>query len=115
MLSIKIDDKEYELSCTFAVMHAIEKELKTSIPAYASAHVNESGVDISVMDMYNIINIATDKQIDKKILENHVIGNTQKCLNVCINQLSFYIDPQGTKERLEEDSKKKGNSQNTPA
>jgi len=110
MLSIKIDDKEYELSCTFAVAHSIEKALGVDIITYSKGREG-----LPVTEAFNILNLATDNQISKHALEKYIVENFLEAQSICISFFGMYINPEFTKKLLEENTKKKEISQDTPA
>lgn len=114
MLSIKIDDKEYELSCTFGIILAVEKYLKTNIVNYVCGDKGfRSGMPL--IDIFNVINLATDNQISKDILEKYIFENYVIALKACMNFFNMYIVPEETKKNLDEEDSKKNDLATDPA
>lgn len=110
MLSIKIDDKEYELSCTFAIAQSVEKALGVDLITYSNERTG-----MPIKDVFNILNLSTDNQIPKNILEKYILENCLEAQTLCINFCGMYINPEFVKNALEEDAKKKEKSKDTPA
>ena len=104
MLSIKIEDKDYELSCTFGVMLAIEDAIGDSILSYVTSHLvegNKHALSMPMIHLFNAINLATDSQIPKNLLEEYILKNFSK-VNYRVTLLFWsYLSPDGAKEMLE--------------